>query len=105
VFSTPNFDSLSVAIWGKEWTYIGGDDHIYLFGPKTLTRMLEGNGFRVVRVRTKGVHIALKDHTDKPRTLLLLPLGAVSTAAEKALDFIIRLTLKGHRLKVWAERV
>jgi predicted RNA binding protein YcfA (HicA-like mRNA interferase family) len=67
--------------------------------------MLEGNGFRVVRVRTKGVHIALKDHTDKPRTLLLLPLGAVSTAAEKALDFIIRLTLKGHRLKVWAERV
>jgi SAM-dependent methyltransferase len=105
-FSTPNFDSLSVAIWGREWLYFGGDDHIYLFGPKTLTRLLEDSGFRAVRVRTKGVHLALKNHIDDtPGTSLWHLPVSVSTVAERALDLIIRLTLKGHRLKIWAEKV
>jgi len=105
-FSTPNFDSLSVAIWGRDWPYFGGEDHIYLFGPKTLTHLLEDNGFCAIRVRTKGVHLALKDYTGNTScTSLFRPVDAVSTVAEKALDLIIRLTLKGHRLKIWAEKV
>ena len=40
-FSAPNFDSLSVRLLGRNWPYIRGDHHIHLFGPKTLTRLLE----------------------------------------------------------------
>jgi 2-polyprenyl-3-methyl-5-hydroxy-6-metoxy-1,4-benzoquinol methylase len=105
-FSTPNFDSLSVAIWGRDWPYFGGKDHIYLFGPKTLTRLLEDSGFRAIRTRTKGIHLAVNNHTGyTPHTPLPCLPNAVFTGAEKALDLIIRHTLKGHRLKVWAEKV
>jgi SAM-dependent methyltransferase len=105
-FSTPNFDSLSVAIWGRDWPYFGGEDHIYLFGPKTLTRLLEDNGFHAILVRTKGVHLALKNYAgDTPHTPLSCLPDAASTVAERTLDLIIRLTLKGHRLKIWAEKV
>jgi 2-polyprenyl-3-methyl-5-hydroxy-6-metoxy-1,4-benzoquinol methylase len=36
-FSTPNFDSLSVKLWGRNWAYICGDHHVHLFGPRTLS--------------------------------------------------------------------
>lgn len=105
-FSTPNFDSVSVKLWGRDWPYIGGDNHVYLFGPKTLTRLLEGNGFRVIRVRTKGIHLRLKDHTSgASHTPLSRFSHGVSGVAERVLDLIIRRTLKGHRLKIWAEKV
>jgi 2-polyprenyl-3-methyl-5-hydroxy-6-metoxy-1,4-benzoquinol methylase len=101
--STPNFDSLSVAIWGGNWPYIGGTDHVYLFGHKTLTRLLEENGFRIIRLRTKGVHLTLKDHNGRaPRNSVSRLFDAVLLRVERALDLVIRLTLRGHRLKVWA---
>ncbi len=106
VSSTPNFQSLSVAIWGRDWPYFGGQDHIYLFSPETLTHLLEDNGFRTIRVRTKGVRLALNGYAGKtPHTPLSWIPEAVSTVAERALDLIVRLTLKGHRLKIWAEKI
>jgi hypothetical protein len=51
-------------------------------------------------------HLTLKDYTGStPHTPLFGPLDAVSAVAEKALDLIVGLTLKGHRLKIWAETV
>ena len=106
VFSTPNFDSHSVAIWGSDWPYFGGQDHIYLFSPETLTRLLEDNGFRAIRVRTKGVRLALNGCAgETPHIPLSWIPEAVSTVAERALDLIIRFTLRGHRLKIWAEKI
>lgn len=105
-FSTPNFDSVSVKLWGRDWPYIGGDDHVYLFGPKTLTRLVEDNGFRLIRVRTKGIHLRLKDYTHGSSHSLLSRFShGVSGVAERLLDLVIRRTLKGHRLKIWAEKV
>lgn len=104
--STPNFDSLSVAICGKDWPYIGGDHHFYLFGPNTLTRLLEYSGFCVMRARTKGVHLTLKGRTfGLATTPLSRLLGRASLLAEKGLDLVVRQTLKGHRLRIWAEKV
>jgi len=103
--STPNFDSLSVAACGAQWRYIAGADHIYLFGPRTLRRILEDGGFRIVRVRTRGVHLSLKDRsgrtTPSRMSRLMHPIVAF---LEGILDLAVQFTWKGHRLKMWAEK-
>jgi len=100
--STPNFDSISLKLLGKDWPYICGNDHVYLFDPKTLTCLLKEEGFRVIRLKSKGVHLRRKDHTNgDSRT----PLSRVCGAAETMLNLVIRRTLKGHRLCVWAEKI
>jgi hypothetical protein len=104
--STPNIDSLSVAILGKNWIYIGGNDHLYLFDCNTLSRLLTDNGFSVVRLRTKGVHLTVKNHTCCPsRKPLSRALISISALVERPLEFVVRQTLKGHRLKIWARKV
>jgi 2-polyprenyl-3-methyl-5-hydroxy-6-metoxy-1,4-benzoquinol methylase len=105
VISTPNFDSLSVTFCGKRWQYIGGDDHIYLFTPKTISQMLKETGFRVVGIKTKGVHITPKDHVKKPSSYREKLLKKEIKLIEKILDFFFMRTLRGHRLKVWAEKI
>ena len=103
--STPNFDSFSLAICGSSWQYIGGDVHIYLFNPRTLIRMLEDTGFQVIRIKTKGIHLTSKNHRKKHSTPLSLLLSKGIGMIEKGLDVFVRHTYKGHRLKIWAEKV
>jgi len=104
VISTPNFASLSVTLCRQKWQYIGGDDHIYLFTPKTISQMLGANGFKVVNIRTKGIHITPKYHVKKPCSYLETLLNNEIEIIEKVLDFFVRRTLWGHRLKVWAKK-
>ena len=97
--STPNFDSYSVSICGKEWIYFDGQHHIVLFTPATLEKILDKNGFTTVLLSTKGFHIRVKDnvsHNLAKETLLKL--------SEKAISQFVRFTRKGHRLKIWAEK-
>ncbi len=99
--STPNIDSVSVRMCGKEWQYFGGDDHIYLFSPETLSRMLAETGFRITGIYTKGTHLAPKHH-NKNRTKLELFQDKVVKPFEKLTDLVVRQTLLGHRLKILA---
>lgn len=97
--STPNYDSYSVSICGKEWIYFDGQHHIVLFTPATLEKILDKNGFTTVLLSTKGFHIRVKDnvsHNLAKETLLKL--------SEKAISQFVRFTRKGHRLKIWAEK-
>ncbi len=97
--STPNYDSYSVSICGKEWIYFDGQHHIVLFTPSTLREILDKNGFTTVLLSTKGFHIRVKDnvsHNLAKETLLKL--------SEKAISQFVRFTRKGHRLKIWAEK-
>jgi len=97
--STPNFDSYSVSICGKEWIYFDGQHHIVLFTPTTLEKILDKNGFATVLLSTKASHIRVKDnvsHNLAKETLLKL--------SEKAITQFVRFTRKGHRLKIWAEK-
>ena len=41
--STPNYDSYSVSICGKEWIYFDGQHHIVFFTPETLEKILDKN--------------------------------------------------------------
>ncbi len=97
--STPNYDSYSVSICGKEWIYFDGQHHIVLFTPATLEKILDKNGFTTVLLSTKGFHLRVKDkvsHNIAIETLLKL--------SEKAISQFVRFTRKGHRLKIWAEK-
>lgn len=104
VISTPNFASLSVSLCRERWQYIGGDDHIYLFTPQTISRMLKENGFKVVNIRTKGIHLTPKNHARKPISYKEKLIRSGLKITENMLDFFVRRTLRGHRLKVWAEK-
>lgn len=97
--STPNYDSYSVSICGKEWIYFDGQHHVVLFTPATLEKILDKNGFTTVFLSTKGFHIRVKgnvSHHLAKDTLLKL--------SEKAISQFVRFTRKGHRLKIWAEK-
>ena len=43
--STTNFASLSSWVNGPEWVYLNGADHIFLFDPSTISRLLAQCGF------------------------------------------------------------
>ncbi len=97
--STPNYDSYSVSICGKEWKYIDGKQHLVLFTPATLEKILGKNGFTTVLLSSKGFHLRAKDnvsHNLAKETLLKL--------SEKVIYQFVRFTRKGHRLKIWAEK-
>jgi 2-polyprenyl-3-methyl-5-hydroxy-6-metoxy-1,4-benzoquinol methylase len=97
--STPNYDSYSVSICGKEWIYFDGQHHIVFFTPETLEKILDKNGFTTVLLSTKGFHIRVKGNvSDNMAKETLLKLS------EKAIFQFVRFTRKGHRLKIWAEK-
>jgi 2-polyprenyl-3-methyl-5-hydroxy-6-metoxy-1,4-benzoquinol methylase len=100
VIKTPNFRSLSVSLCREKWQYIAGFDHIHLFCPKTITQLLTENGFKIVKIETKGTHITPKDRESRERSF-----KSGIKLIEAILDVFIRHTLRGHRLTVWAEKV
>jgi len=52
VVSSPNVDGPSFHELGPRWDAIGPEEHIYYFGPETITRMMMEVGFRDVDVDT-----------------------------------------------------
>lgn len=52
--ATPNYASWSRRISGPDWVYLNGSDHIHLFEPATIRRLLEHSGFEQIRVRTRA---------------------------------------------------
>jgi len=103
--STPNVDSCSVALQGARWKYVGGQGHIYLMGLKTLRRLLETEGFEVVRLSTRGIQLTPKDRNLETLLLFLWKLSErVAECSERVLDVAVRIALRGHRLRVWAEK-
>ena len=99
--STTNFACLSRWINGPEWVYLNGSDHIVLFEPRTIERLLRENGFTDVRIRTRDFHMKRKlYHPEKElrsRWLVLKPF-------RKILDESMRFTPYGHQMIVTAIR-
>jgi 2-polyprenyl-3-methyl-5-hydroxy-6-metoxy-1,4-benzoquinol methylase len=103
--STPNVDSYSMALQRARWKYVGGQGHIYLMGLKTLRRLLETEGFEVVRLSTRGIQLTRKDRNLETLLLFLWKLSKRAVeCSERVLDVAVRVALRGHRLRVWAEK-
>ena len=99
--ATTNFASLSRRVNGPEWVYLNGSDHIVLFEPATITRLLEQEGFANVAVRTRSFNLRRKlyhPEQELPRTRTLLRL------VRKLVDEAIRFTQYGHQMIVTATR-
>jgi len=97
--STTNFDSLSRRVNGPEWVYLNGSDHIVLFTPPTMTRLLGDAGFQDIRIRTRSFNLVRKlHHPEKalPDTSTFLK------PFRKLIDELIRLTMYGHLMIVTA---
>jgi 2-polyprenyl-3-methyl-5-hydroxy-6-metoxy-1,4-benzoquinol methylase len=99
--STTNFASLSRIINGPEWVYLNGADHIILFEPDTIDRILRHSGFSNIRIKTRSFNLRRKlYHPEKDLTkvpLFVKPL-------RKFIDEMIRFSRFGHQMIVEASK-
>jgi 2-polyprenyl-3-methyl-5-hydroxy-6-metoxy-1,4-benzoquinol methylase len=99
--STTNYNCLSRWVNGPEWVYLNGSDHILLFEPPTIERLLAENGFANIQIRTRDFNMKRKlyhPERDLPsRWLVLKPF-------RKLLDECMRFTRYGHQMIVTAVR-
>jgi hypothetical protein len=94
-----------MALQHASWKYMGGQSHIYLMGLKTLRKLLETEGFEVVRLRTRGIQLTPRDRNLETFLLFLWKLSKrVIECSERVFDIAVLIALKGHRLRVWAEK-
>jgi len=103
--STPNVTSFTAALQGMGWRYVQGENHIYLFGLRTIGRLLEIAGFKVVSLSTPGIRLIEKNGSQELRPFFLRKFTRRAIkCAEKPLDLAARITLRGHRLRIMAEK-
>jgi len=103
--STPNVGSFTAALLGAGWRYVQGENHIYLFGLKTLRRLLEAEGFKLMRVSTPGIRLRDRNGSRETQPFLVRKFTwRAVKCTEKVLNLAARITLRGHRLRVWAEK-
>jgi SAM-dependent methyltransferase len=103
--STPNVGSFTAALQGVRWRYVQGGSHLYLFDLKTLGKLLEAEGFKIVRVSTPGIRLTDRNGNGEARPFFLRKLAwRAVKSTERVLDLTARITLRGHRLRVWAEK-
>jgi 2-polyprenyl-3-methyl-5-hydroxy-6-metoxy-1,4-benzoquinol methylase len=97
--ATTNFASLSRWVNGPEWVYLNGADHIVLFEPATITRLLESAGLTVRGLSTRSFNLRRKlyhPERDLPaRQPWLKPL-------RKLIDAMVGITPYGHHIRVTA---
>jgi 2-polyprenyl-3-methyl-5-hydroxy-6-metoxy-1,4-benzoquinol methylase len=99
--STTNFASLSMRINGPQWMYLNGTDHIILFDPQTMNRLLAQAGFHNIQIRTRDFHLKRKlYHPEKE----LPPGSTILRPFRKLLDETLFLTSYGHQLLVKATK-
>jgi SAM-dependent methyltransferase len=51
--TTPNINSLVARATGESWGWLSPPDHLFLYSPHTLPRLLERTGFEVLEVGTR----------------------------------------------------
>lgn len=51
IVTVPNIESLGFKIFGQYWNSLQPPKHLYLFSPKTISKMLEKTGFKPMEVR------------------------------------------------------
>ena len=97
--ATTNFASLSRWANGPEWVYLNGADHIFLFEPATIRRLLAECGFSEISIRTRSFNLRRKlyhPERDLPAKFSFL------RPFRKLIDTGVGLTMYGHQMIVTA---
>ena len=95
--STTNFNSLSRMVNGTDWVYLNGADHIVLFNPTTMGKLLKSVGFQRISIRTRSFNLRKKlYHPENEIKIRFHPLGPF----RKIIDETIRFTNLGHQMIV-----
>ncbi len=95
--STTNINSLSRMVNGPEWVYLNGSDHIVLFDPVTIDKLLKLVGFRRIRIRTRSFNLRRKlYHPEREIKVKFHPLRPF----RKIIDETIKFTNFGHQMIV-----
>lgn len=97
--ATTNFASLSRRVNGPEWVYLNGADHIFLFEPATIRRLLAECGFSHICIRTRSFNLRRKlyhPERDLPAKLSFF------RPFRKLIDTGVGLTRYGHQMIVTA---
>jgi 2-polyprenyl-3-methyl-5-hydroxy-6-metoxy-1,4-benzoquinol methylase len=97
--ATTNFASMSRWLNGPEWVYLNGSDHIFLFEPRTMTRLLEDVGFREIEVRTRSFNMRRKLYHPENELPVRFPF---LIPFRKLIDATVGLTGYGHQMIVTA---
>ena len=50
IISCPNFESINAKLFGDKWYHLDCPRHLYIYSPKTLTALLEKNGFAIKEI-------------------------------------------------------
>ena len=58
---TPDVGSFSRFLLGKNWFHFKPREHLYFFNKKTMTSLLQENGFEVVTVKTSVSYMTIED--------------------------------------------
>ena len=97
--ATTNFNSLSRIVNGPEWVYLNGSDHIILFDPVTITKLLRSVGFRRISIRTRSFNLRKKlYHPEREINNRGHPLAPF----RKLIDETARFSKLGHQMIVEA---
>ena len=97
--ATTNFASLSRRVNGPEWVYLNGADHIFLFEPTTIRRLLAECGFSDICIRSRSFNLRRKlyhPERDLPVKFSFL------RPFRKLIDTGVGLTMYGHQMIVTA---
>ena len=97
--ATTNFASLSRWVNGPEWVYLNGADHIFLFDPTTISRLLTQCGFSDIRIRTRSFNLRRKLY--HPERELPVKLSFLRPF-RKLVDAGVGITMYGHQMIVTA---
>ena len=95
VVALPNFESLARRIFGANWHHIDIPGHLYQFGPRPLTKLMEKSGFDVYRVRqdliakefapSLGYRLGLRHSLDRVLpNILALPFDLLAWALRRS---------------------
>ena len=63
--TTPNFDSLNRYLYQSKWRVLSYPDHINMFSKNSIIKILRTSGFDAINVRTSGLTLGDKKHTNR----------------------------------------
>lgn len=115
--TTPNYQCLGHLLAGKEWSVVNYPEHLSLFSPATMSRLLRAKGFSPLKTRTTGVDLMRVTYKRKRDSADRSPIDAKQEAlrsklegnamlrlAKRTVDGVLNALRIGDHMKVWATK-